>query len=766
MPPGCIRTNGVFDIFEAVTGVVEDRCMLKKTPALVALIVGVAASLSAQGPRRVAVGDWPEQRGPNRDGISLETGLIEKWTLNGEGFLWRVPHGGRSAPVVMGNRVYVQNPAGRGTELQERVMALDADTGRTVWEYRFNIFQSDVPPHRVGWASPAVDPETGNVYALSGGAQAIALSRDGKLLWQRSFGEEFAAFTTHGGRTMSPLVDGDLVIVSSAVSNWGTSANRAHRFIALDKRTGDVVYVANPGGRPYDTAYAAPTIATINGMRLLIAGLGDGAVHAIKPQTGEKVWSFVAAKRAINTGVVVKDNTVFVSHGDENLDVNELGMLAAIDGSQAGDIKTTLWAVKGVEFGYSSPVLDGSRLYQLDNSSHLEAFDIATGKALWTQALGTAQKAPLVMADGKLYVGTDGGKFYIIRPGADRAEILSEVELPDSVQSCCGSEGTPEQVLGGAAVSRGRIFFVSSDAVYAIGARRATTPGGFAVNTPAETGSGAPAHVQVSPTELVLAPGQTVRLRARLFDDRGRFLREEKATWALEGIRGTVADGTFTAASEPGESAGLIKATVGTLSGSARARIVRPMPWNETFESYADGAVPAGWVNIVAGRLAVATLDGQKILQKPPDNTIFKRVRAFIGPTDWSNYSFEADVRAATQRRQQGDVGITAQRYSLVLYGNSQRLKIEAWEPETTRTVTVPFAWKPDTWYRLKLRVENLPNGSVRAQGKAWAVGDAEPAAWMIEKVDPIGNRQGAPGIFIDAQFGVQLDNFKITTNQ
>ena len=77
---------------------------------------------------------------------------------------------------------------------------------------------------------------------------------------------------------MSPVIDGDLVIVSAAVSNWGTSSNRAHRFIALDKRTGEVVYVSNPGGRPYDTAYASPVIATINGMRLLIAGLGDGAM--------------------------------------------------------------------------------------------------------------------------------------------------------------------------------------------------------------------------------------------------------------------------------------------------------------------------------------------------------------------------------------------------------------------------------------------------------------------------------------------------------
>ena len=113
-----------------------------------------------------------------------------------------------------------------------------------------------------------------------------------------------------------------------------------------------------------------------------------------------------------------------------------------------------------------------------------------------------------------------------------------------------------------------------------------------------------------------------------------------------------------------------------------------------------------------------------------------------------------------------GDVGITAQRYSLVLYGTTQRLKLEPWEPETARSVALPFAWKPDTWYHLKLRVENLPNGGVRARGKAWPSGETEPAAWLIDKTDPIGNRQGAPGFFIDAEFGAFLDNLKISQNQ
>jgi hypothetical protein len=110
-------------------------------------------------------------------------------------------------------------------------------------------------------------------------------------------------------------------------------------------------------------------------------------------------------------------------------------------------------------------------------------------------------------------------------------------------------------------------------------------------------------------------------------------------------------------------------------------------------------------------------------------------------------------------------VGITAQRYSLVLYGTNQELRIEPWEPETTRTARVPFEWKPDTWYRLKIRVENLSDNRVRVQGKAWPAADPEPAAWTVERVDPIGNREGAPGLFLDSQFGAFLDNFVISAN-
>ena len=86
--------------------------------------------------------------------------------------------------------------------------------------------------------------------------------------------------------------------------------------------------------------------------------------------------------------------------------------------------------------------------------------------------------------------------------------------------------------------------------------------------------------------------------------------------------------------------------------------------------------------------------------------------------------------------------------------------------PESQRTVKVPFAWKADTWYHLKLQVENLPDGKTRARGKVWAAGESEPGPWIIERVDPIPNREGSPGIYADAPFEVFFDNIKVTSNK
>ena len=125
--------------------------------------------------------------------------------------------------------------------------------------------------------------------------------------------------------------------MSTPTSTWGTQGNRAQRFIAMDKRTGDIVD-QHAGGRPYDTSYAPMSIVSVNGTRLLMTGGADGAALAMKPQTGEPVWNLVVAKRGLNTGIVVSGKYAIVSHSEENLDSNEMGMIAAFDATGKGKL--------------------------------------------------------------------------------------------------------------------------------------------------------------------------------------------------------------------------------------------------------------------------------------------------------------------------------------------------------------------------------------------------------------------------------------------
>jgi outer membrane protein assembly factor BamB len=734
-----------------------------------ALLLSVFIPLLFNTDNAALAGDWAEWRGPRRDGISPEKNLPTRWSPAGENLAWKAPYGGRSTPVVFGDRLYLLNAAGKGPTLQERLVAFNADTGKVLWEHKFNLYLSDVPPHRIAWASPAVDTATGNVYALGGAGVLLGLSPAGKVLWERSLGEDFGLLTTHGGRTVSPLIDGDLVIVSGVTFQWGEHRSGAHRWMAFDKRTGETVYVSGPGGRPYDTTYAAPVIAEVAGTRLLIQGGSDGVTYAIKPQTGEMVWKYEISKRGINTGAVVHNGTAILTHSEENLASNEMGMMVAVDAAARGEIKpdSVRWTKIGWQGGFSSPVLDGERIYQLDNGANVAAFDAKSGNQLWIQNLGTIQKASPVLADGKLYVGTENGKFFILEPGPTGAKVLDEDQL--------GTEQQPEAIIASVAVSQGRVFLVTDSNLYCIGKKQA----GGAASARADNTQAAPqapagaavAHVQVVPTELLIRPGDKVSFRVRSFDAQGRFIREERqAEWSLDKLKGAVAAGQFASAADGGWQGGLVKATVGGVTGAAAVRVTPPLPWNETFDSWEVGAIPPTWVN-TALKFAVQEQEGNKVLAKlTTGSSLLTRARAYMGPSDLHDYTVEADARATMRRRQQGDMGVIAQRHKLVLYGNKQELSLEPWQPETERTARVPFEWKPDTWYRMKLTVENLPDGKTRARGKVWPAGQAEPAAWQIELVDVLPLRQGAPGIFgnalAEAQAPVFFDNIKVTPNK
>ena len=223
-------------------------------------------------------------------------------------------------------------------------------------------------------------------------------------------------------------------------------------------------------------------------------------------------------------------------------------------------------------------------------------------------------------------------------------------------------------------------------------------------------------------------PGQTVKLtRANCSTAAAGSCAKKRPSWSLEGLKGTVTDGAFTVGGDPVEQAGLIKATVGGLTGEARARVVRPLPWNETFESLADGAAPPGWVNASGRQVSVATLDGQKVLQKAPDEHASSSASAsFIGPVDWSNYTFEADVRATDAAPADG----RRRHHRAALFARALRHDAAA----QARAVGAGNAAHGDRAVRVEARhvvptrscaSRTCRTAQVRARGKAWPTGEA-----------------------------------------
>jgi outer membrane protein assembly factor BamB len=725
--------------------------------AVLSLLVASAVGLSA---------DWPEWRGPSRDGVSQETNLPSRWSTAGENLAWRVPIGGRSAPVAFRNRVYLLTTSGDAATTQERLVALDAQSGKVIWDRRFSVYLSDVPQHRSAWASPAVDPETGNIYAFTVGAQLFCVSPEGKILWDRSMPEEHGAITTHGGRTTSPIVEGDKVILNTLILAWGDLGRPGNRYFAFDKRTGQTIWISSPQARHYDTNYSMPIVADVDGMKQLIVGGTDGVFHGIKLNTGEPVWHVEVSKRAILNSALYRDGVAYITHGEENIGTTEMGMVAAVDARRTGalDAAGFKWKTHGFLPTFASPVMDAERLYTVDNGAIVGAFDLKDGKPLWHRTLGTLQKGSPVLADGKLYVGTENGKFYILRPSATGVEVLDEDLL--------GAAGSPEPIVASPIVSDGRVYVTSMEATYAIGTRkpapaRSTGTNG-APGSSAYNGDGVVTHVQVFPYEAILAPGAQQKFRVRLFDAKGSLIREEvpgKATWAVDQIGGTVGpDGTFIAPKE--SQGGFVKATLGTVTGQARVRVVAPLPYSFDFDKAAAEAPPSWWVGAPT-KVLQRTVEGVgPVLIRPRDETVGRRAKIFFGMANWHGYTVESDVRGREQRRQRGDVGLINQRYGLVLFGNGQKLELHPWQAADEMTVRVPYPWKPDTWYRMKLRVDNRPDGTTQVRGKVWPTGEPEPAAWTIEKTDKIPHRNGSPGIYADGISDVYFDNVTVYPNK
>lgn len=743
-------------------------------------VVFLALSATAQ--------DWLHWRGPNQNGVSGETDLIESFSMEtGENVLWTSEIGGRATPIVMNDRVYIScrtnenmNDPEEKIHVQERVVCWDANTGDLLWEDRFNVFQTDIPAPRVGWAAMCGDAETGYLYCHSVCGLFRCYDQDGNVIWEKSLLEEFGKISGYGGRTQTPIIDEDRVIVSFMVNNWGETKAPPPKqtYYSFDKKTGELQWVSAPGGAPRDTNYSVPFVTVIEGQRMLIGGNSDGGIYAINARTGTPIWGFKMSQRGLNSTAVVDGNYVYIAHGEDNIDNTEFGRVQCIDATGTGDITEThsVWRHDSLKAGYTGLLVKDGILYVVSDTGNLYAFDSKKGDLLWEHDLGTVGKGSPVWADGKIYVMETNGRIHILKPDRDGCEELEMVHL-----KAVDGNGDDE-IYASPAISNGRIFLVTRDRTICIGERRDTAGKTEAhVLAPETEATDEVALVQLRPYEVALNAGDSVEYTAHAFDANGRFIKSWKPDLTgsedLPGL--TIESNKISAPVLKTDAAGTVSMKFGDHTATARVRIFNSEKrWAWDFEGYEDTQVPPTWIRAF-GKLKPTTIDGNTSLKITGINTGRGRPSHYVwlGRADMKNYTIQADVMFDEKRRQRPKVGITANRYNLVIKANDLpeekkrdrtakpgMLVVQSWAPQLRMAQSVYFPVDQDKWYSLKLKVEVEEDGA-HIYGKAWEQGAEEPEEWTLHAVDPHPNTRGAPGLYVSALADAYWDNVIVEQN-
>ncbi|MFC1762581.1 PQQ-binding-like beta-propeller repeat protein, partial [Planctomycetota bacterium] len=690
----------------------------------------------------VAVADWTHWRGAEQLGISPETNLPSTWSPDGENLLWQAPVGCRSTPLILNDRVYMISRAGEGVTQQERVVALDLNTGKLVWEHRFNVFLTDVVFHRLGWANLASDPETGYIYAHGVQGLFFCFDADGKILWERSLTEELGRVSGYGGRTNSPIIEGDQLIISSLTSSWGSHGPGAHRFFGLDKHTGEILWINAVGEAPRDTTYSVPVSATLDGARILYTGLADGSIAALRPLTGETIWRFPFSERGIMSSVIYQDGRVYAVHGNANVDTNVMGRLACLDARSGKE----LWRVDGLEGHYTTPVLYRGLLLTASNAANLYAVDVKTGEVLWTFNYGNEAKGSPLLADGKVYVGDVPGGWRILEVNRAGCKLLD-------TESFITERGAPDEVYASAAVAHGKVILSTMNQTFCISTKSAAYRSAATQSVPTKSEqAGKTVRLQVEPAEVVLSPGEKQQFMVKGFDAQGRATGPAQVSFSAVGLEGQLQqNGQFTAGGTRIQG-GHVTAKSGDLEAQARVRIMPSLPYREDFETIKPGLSPAGWITSKV-KCQVDEVDGQKVLRKLADRPSppFARLRCYMMPPIATGYTVQSDLLGISKKKRfLPDMGLINSRYLLILTGTSERkrlLRLVSWSPVPRIIKEIEFPWEGDSWYSAKLSVDLQDHeGVVRA--KVWPRGTAEPSNWTLALQDPSPNPAGSPGLY------------------
>jgi len=361
--------------------------------------------------------DWPQWRGPRRDGVSSETGLLDAWPAGGPKLLWKAGSLGKgwSSPIIVGQTIYITGDVGERLV----IFAFDLD-GKVKWQ----------TPNGKAWkrawpgARAACCYSEGMLYHMNGHGRLVCLdAATGKEQWSVEVLKRFRAKQPFFGLSECVLVDGKNVIV--------TPASETALIAALDKTTGKTVWTGKAPPEAAETAgYSSPILLTWGKTRQIIATTSF-RTFAANADTGKVLWTagLALTKNACSTIPVLCDDLVFVTN--TSVDKMSTSMLKP---TLASDAAENAWTIELRNLS-GSGVYTGGNLY-VSGARTVKGFlclDPKTGKA--RAALPEPSTAAMVYADGKLFVlSGDDGKVFLLKPTAKAFEIAGQFTLVEKVK--------------------------------------------------------------------------------------------------------------------------------------------------------------------------------------------------------------------------------------------------------------------------------------------------------------------------------------------
>jgi outer membrane protein assembly factor BamB len=382
--------------------------------------------------------DWPQWRGPHRDGTSQEAGLVGQWPADGPKLVWQVDDVdyGYGTPAVVGDRIYITSNKGMDDEF---VSAHSAADGSQIWSTRIGkVGKPDQqPPFAAARCTPTVDGQ--QIFVLgSDGDLACVETATGKKIWSKNVQTDFGGKSGVWAYSESPLVDGNVVVCSPG----GADAT----MVELDKGTGNVIWKC-PVPDADDAGYASAIVVNAAGHKQYVQFLSKGVV-GVDAATGKFLW------RYDGTGKSPANSPTPVAHGNfVYTAANRIGGgLVELKASDDGVTAEQVYMERGLPFGMGGSVLIDGYLYGTTGEG-LVCADFAKGTVKWTEK--SVGNGSICEAGGRLYVHSDNNDIVLVEPSPDEYREKGRFTLPKQPEK---TRGKMEKAWSYPIVANGRLY--------------------------------------------------------------------------------------------------------------------------------------------------------------------------------------------------------------------------------------------------------------------------------------------------------------------